>query len=468
MARTNRFLSRSSRRQVLRGLGVTLTLPWLEGLAPRGAQAQPGVKRRWLVVFFPNGTAAYWSPTGEGRGDAWQLSPILEPLGSLKAKTTVLSNVENYSPFGSTTVEPSHSQLCGAFLTCTKCEKGDVAVNNVSADQIVAKAVGDQTPFASLQVGLSTRDSFPDGRHPANSRSISWGSPTEPLYKTVNPQALFDRLVASTTMAGQNKTDPMAERRRALRKSTLDYVLDDARAVHRKVGASDRQKLDQFLTSVQDLEKRVLVTGTQVAACMPGARPVAAYGVGQVPTGYDRNVHADVMIDLVVMALKCDLTRVVTFMLDDERSDFSYNFLPMRTFTATASTPGAGMVNAGYHDLQHSGDRNNGFATITRWNVEKLALLCGKLDAIQEGTRTLLDNSVVSFGSCMFGGNHKGWKIPTLYVGSGGGVLKTNEHVSFKDEQRLSELYLTYMQKVFGVNPGTFSNARAVVPQILV
>lgn len=456
---------KANRRNVLKGLGVTLGLPWLEALAPRKASAAD-VKKRWVVMFFPNGTAAFWDPTGTGSGSAWKLSPILEPLAPIKAKTTVMSNVENYSPFGSTSVEPSHSQLAGAFLTCTKCAPSLSQIGNgISADQMLVQKLAPPTPFASLQLGLTTKYADPDGRHPSNSRSISWASPTQPLYKTMNPQTVFDSLMGGL---GGGSADPAAEKRRALNKSALDYVMESAAGLQGQLGQSDKHRLDDYLSSVRDLEKRVLKVSPTVSAasCSLGVRP-QSMGLNIIPNGYSRNTHAELMLDLVVKAFECDLTRVVSFMMDDERSEYGYTFLKSRNFTASGSVETTANVQGSYHDLQHSGDTNANFATITRWNVEKVSQLATRMDAIKEGGSTLLDSSVIYFGSSMHGGNHSGVRIPSLYIGSGGGVLKTDQHIAFPQEQRLSDIYLTMMQKVFGASITSFANSKGVVPAIL-
>jgi hypothetical protein len=217
-------------------------------------------------------------------------------------------------------------------------------------------------------------------------------------------------------------------------------------------------------------------------ACMAGTRPTESYGATTVPPpGYDRNKHADIMIDLVTLALQCDLTRVVTFMLDDARSDFSYGFLDLRTFTATGSTPSAGpMPLGGLHGLSAAGDSNSGWATINYWFVQKLVRLCQKMQAIQDGAgTTLLDQSVVWFGSEMHGGNHDGFDLPVLYVGSGGGRLVVGQHIDFASRplgQDLASVYFTFLTKVFdigvdsfGVGVGNYANAgRRIIPEIVV
>ena len=471
-----------SRRQILRGTGVALALPWLETFAPRTANAQAaGAIKRYVSLYFPNGAAEYWHPTGGGSGDSWTLSPILEPALPIKPYLTVLQNV-GYHP-GLRTCNPNHSQLCAGLWTCTQPDFNPaVARNATSVDQLIAKAIGTTTSLQSLQVGLSTMNSYADTHHPAHSRSISWASPTEPLYKIVNPQAVFDRLVAGGAgMPPPNMgtpPDPLAVRRRALRKSALDYVLEHATGLQPKLGASDRRRVDQFLTSVRDLEKRVQDPGMQIvgASCTARTRPPEAYAVNAVPTTYSRETHANIMTDLVVMSLQCDVTRVVSYMLDDARSDFAYTFLKGRTFTATGSTlNGMNVSNgnissglAGYHGLQHAGDTNNDFASINYWLVEKATQFVQKLAASSEGTGSVLDNTLIVFGSGMHGGNHRGIDIPFTLIGGSGGVLKKNYFaVGPGDGFYVADLHLTIMQKVFGMNVQSFASSTGIVPDIL-
>src|SRR5260221_6479260 len=272
--------------------------------------------------------------------------------------------------------------------------------------------------------------------------------------------------------------DPLAVRRRALRKSALDYVLEHATGLQPKLGASDRRRVDQFLTSVRDLEKRVQDPGMQIvgASCTARTRPPEAYAVNAVPTTYSRETHANIMTDLVVMSLQCDVTRVVSYMLDDARSDFAYTFLKGRTFTATGSTlNGMNVSNgnissglAGYHGLQHAGDTNNDFASINYWLVEKATQFVQKLAASSEGTGSVLDNTLIVFGSGMHGGNHRGIDIPFTLIGGSGGVLKKNYFaVGPGDGFYVADLHLTIMQKVFGMNVQSFASSTGIVPDIL-
>jgi hypothetical protein len=463
------------RRVMLQGLGVALALPWLETLAARSARAQAaGAITRYVTLYFPNGTAEFWRPSAAAAGDAWTLSPILEPLTAVKQYVSVLSNVSNYAPFGGH-VEPSHSNCAASTWTCVKPGGDGKTQNGISIDQVIAKRIGGMNPLPSLQVGLSTLDSNTDGLPAQHSRSMSWKSASEPLYKTVNPQAVFDRLVSGVPTAAGSAPDPAAVKRRALKRSALDYVLESASGLQKTLSVSDRARLDQFLTSARSLEKRVAEPTMQVAsgaACMPAARPTESYAVGNVPQGYNRGSHATLMIDLVTMAIRCNITRVVSFMLDDARSDFVYDFLTQRKFSDAGSMPGTGKV-AGYHGLQHAGDRNDGFATIGWWNAQQAADLASKLLAIQEGeTGTALDNTVITFASGMHGGNHDARNLPIALIGGGGrsahgNVLKTNQHFAFANEQRLADVHLTLAQKVFGCPDSSFGASAGVIADLL-
>jgi len=389
----------------------------------------------------------------------------------------VLQNVSNYAPFGGH-VEPSHSNLGAATWTGVRPNGPQSGNSGISVDQVIANLIGGSTSLPSLQLGLSTLDSYTDGLPAQHSRSMSWRSASEPLYKVVNPQAVFDRLVSAGGAAttGGGAVDPAAARRRALQKSALDYVLGSATTLQAKLGADDRQKLDQYLTSVRSLERRVAapaVQTTSTSSCARVARPASPAAVGNVPAGYNRDSHATAMIDLVVMALQCDLTRVVSFMLDDARSDFVYDFIKERAFTDAGSTPGGNPV-AGYHGLQHAGDRNNGFATIGWWNAQKAADLAGKLAALSDGAGgNLLDSTVITFASGMHGGNHDAGDIPLALIGGGGKtaagktVLKTNTYFNFASERRLSDVHLTIIQKIFGGQMPSFGASAGIIAELL-
>jgi hypothetical protein len=446
-----------SRRAVLRGAGVALGLPWLESLVPRAARGQIlQPDRTFIAMSFPCGVAPlYWKPAATGPGDAWALSPILQPLAPVKGYVNVLSNVGNYGPFGGH-VEPTTGNLTAALLTATRptvsADHGS-ATCGISVDQVIAKGGVRGSPLDSLQVGLSTLDSSTNGLPPECSRSISWRSATEPTYKLIDPQAVFDKIVSGGNLPAN---DPVNAARRAKGKSVLDYVLAHATSVRAKVSASDRQHMDDFMTSVRTLELNTQGMAAP-AGCGLVARPPESFAVGNVPADYDRDTHANLMIDLVVMALQCGVTRVVSFMLDDARSDFVYGFLPVRHFTTAGSTPATGTC-AGLYGLINAGYNNDGLATVNMWFVDKLSRLAQKLLASPSGAGNLLDDATIWFGSEMHGGNQDALDLPILTVGKAGGSLKTNQAIDFattaRKSERLANLHLTFIRSVFEVGLG--------------
>lgn len=475
-----------NRRTLLRGAGVAIALPWMESLAPKVARGQAmAFPKRFIPVFFPNGTATFWRPANPGVGDAWKLSPILEPFAALKSKLTVLTNVENYTPAQPTDpdVEPSHGRDPGLFMSCVDAklvrdQLKSKDANGTTVDQIIAQHpnYATQTALASLQVGLSTIESYCDGQPCSLSRSISWKSPTEPMYKEVDPLKLFDTITgASAPMGGGNPDmpDPEREKLRALNKSVLDAVLANATRTQKLLGTADKARMDQFLTSVRETEKAATVVSGGMAvsgtSCNTVSAPTlkAAYGMANAGGGYNKGAHMDIMNDLIVMALTCDATRIISYMLEDERSEFVYDHVQKRAFSATGSTAGTG--NCGnYHGSQHGGDANNDFATINWWQSTKIAALASKMDAIKEGEGTLLDNSVMMYASCMHGGNHHTDDLPVALIGGGGGTFKTNQNVQFGAEVPLRDLYFTILNSYFDLNVASFGVSTRGVPNKLI
>jgi hypothetical protein len=222
--------------------------------------------------------------------------------------------------------------------------------------------------------------------------------------------------------------------------------------------------MDEFLESVRAVEKRVtrVSGGMGGKACTPIARPTLSATPNspqRTTETYDKGTHADVMNDLIVMAFQCDVTRVISYMLEDERSEFVYDHVPKRKFSAQGSEPGSGTCG-NYHGAQHAGDTNDDFSTISWWNAMKAAELCQKLDAIEDGPGvSMLQNSVVLYASCMHGGNHQANELPVALLGGGGGTLKTDQHVAFPatpGDRPMRDLYITLFNRCFGLDVGEF------------
>ncbi|HEY0713412.1 MAG TPA: DUF1552 domain-containing protein [Polyangia bacterium] len=467
-----------TRRNILRGAGVALTLPWLESLAPKAAHAQNAVRKRYLPIYLPNGAAEAWKPPSIGSGMAWQLSGVLEPLAPFKSKLNIISNLENgwaFNANGSQSVEPSHGRQPAAWLTC-HTSGANAAENRTSIDQLMAKDVkaNGNTPIKSMQIGLSTWYSFCDGNPCQNSRSVSWNEMRMPMYKKVDPLEVFNQLAGVSRpvdpMGMMTGPSPADLKRVALNKSVLDAVKENATRTSLRLGNIDKAKLDQFLTFVREVEKSAtaLSTGMGGLACMtipkPTMAPVLPDKAKQNTATYNKAAHADIMNDLIVMAFQCDATRIITHMLEDERSEFVYSHVTKRNFTATGSTMGSGTCGEYHNNGQHGSQQD--FAAITHWNVQKVAELCTKLEAIKEGTKSVLDNTLIFFAGAMHGSNHACNQLPVALIGSLGGVLKTDQHIQYP-RRWLRDLHQTVMTRGFGMSgPGVddFGIARADNP----
>lgn len=447
-----------SRRAVLRGAGVALTLPWLESLAPRAARAQaPWQPPRLLPIFFPTGAPELWKPKLTGSGAAWQLSSVLEPLTPIKQYVTVLSGMENGSVFnadGSNVVEPAHGRQAGAWLTCVDADavrlrRGDRApdVNGISFDQVMAgfePAVGG-APLPTLQLGLSSIRSYCDGRACSLSRSVSWLNETTPLYKLVDPRRVFDKLVGAAPSDGQGQTPVQV----ATENSVLDAVLESAQTVRGRLGAYDQRRMDEFMASVREVEMRINAAAKLETCEFPKLPPFpepVEDGYGQTGNGYDKGVHADLMNELIALAFQCNLTRIVSYMLEDEYCDYVYDNVPRRVFTEQGSVLGQGMCGSRSGSQHGSQDE---YASIVWWEAGKVASLCQKLAQIDDGDgKNVLDNTVIFYGTSMHGSDHRCDRLPAVLIGGGAGMLKTDQHIDF-GTRPLRDMYYTLARDVF-------------------
>jgi Protein of unknown function (DUF1552) len=467
-----------SRRAVLRGAGVALALPWLESLV-RPANAQvPASAKRLVAIFLPNGAPELWKPPAVGVGSGWQLSSVLEPLSALKPKLTVISGLENgsaFNPDGNSSVEPSDSRLSGGWLTCVdsgprkqKLNLNPLAdFNAISLDQFMAAhvAFSGKTALPSLQVGLSSVQSNCDQGPCSLMRSVSWQNETTPLYKTVDPTLLFQQLTGAAPLpSGTVPSD-----RRDERQSVLDAVQETAAVARARLSASDKLRLDEFLSSVRSVEKRVLDpanSGCATPPTKPTFPTVDGISFPRNMNGYDKGVHFDLMNELLALALQCDSTRIATYMLEDDKSQFVYDFVPRRTFTPLTSTPATGFCPEWYTGGLN-GDPND-YASIVNWHVGKVAAFCQRLDNMpEENGRSVLDNSVVFMGGAMHGSDHAADRLPAFLVGSGGGSLKTDQHRDL-GKRPLRDLYFTLMNGVYGMGVENFGQNLTGAPIALI
>jgi hypothetical protein len=436
---------RLSRRTVLKGLGVAVALPFLEAMRPGPLVADSGDRKgpplRLAFLYVPNGVhMPGWTPRSVGA--AWELPAILEPLRAVKDDLVVLSGLTLNPARALGDGGGDHARAMASFLTGRHPRKTDGADlrAGVSVDQAAAQQIGQLTRFPSLEIGCEGGKNAGECDHGyscAYQSNLSWRSETTPVAKQVNPRLVFDRLFGS--QADRDGGDDLARENRR-NKSILDFIGDDARQLSQTLGAADRRKLDEYLTGVRELEQRI----------NRGRAPVDL-GVAKYPRPLgipaDYQEHLRLMADLLVLAFQCDLTRIVTFVLANDGSNRSYR------------TVG---VSDGHHDLSHHGGdtaKQEKIQKINQFHTAQLAYLLQKLKAIPEGTGSLLDHSMILYGSGISDGNaHAHDDLPILIAGKANGTIKTGRHVRVPKETPLTNLYLSMLDRM-GVKVDGFGDS---------
>ncbi len=424
---------------------ATISLPFLEAFQPKLANAAAGVPR-FVGFFVPNGKhMPFWKPATEGADFA--LTPTLSPLSALKSKLLVLSGLANSG--ATRRVGGDHARGTGAFLTCTNIHTQDevaagMAPNGVSVDQVIANQVGATSRNKSMQLGL-TNEGGDQGYPSEFIQNVSYDQDGRFLPKTVRVDAAFDRVFAGF--------DPQAtaadvERRRLLKSSVLDFVTEQASELRPRISTSDHQKIDQYLTSVRELEQRLqndsALTG---AGCIGASNPGHAELIPNQIRG---------MLDVIVLALQCDATRVVTYMMGNG-GDGAINGFPWIG------------VSDHHHGIAHHQGSNENFDKIKKvdlWEVEQLNYLLQKLDAIPEGGGTLLDSCLVLYSSEISDGNrHNHDDLPVLVAGSGAFAFKSGRHLSY-DRRPIAELFVSISQAM-GANLNQFADGTGPLPGLV-
>jgi hypothetical protein len=404
-----------SRRTFLRGTGAALALPFLEAMHPGTAHAAMEAPRRFIAYYVPCGIhMPNWTPATEGAGFA--MTPILKPLEAYKSDLLVLSGLANRpaKPDG----PGDHASGTGAFITAAhpfKTEGSDIR-NGVSLDQYIAQELDlkSTTRFGSLQLGMSGGGSTggcDSGYSCAYARNISWASEQTPVPKQTDVQRAFDYIFSGID---PQATAAAIARRKAFRQSMLDFVREDATNLQKKLGARDKAKLDEYLTGLRDLEIRVN-QDTNGPICAP---PAIDGG------GTSFSAKAKLMADIMATAIECDLTRVMTFMLDNAGSG--------RNYQAEAGV----MVSGNHHEISHHQSLQENYDKLTlidTWEVAQLAYLVGQLKSRTDvDGNSLLHNTTIFFSSEISDGNrHNHDDMPILVVGQGGGQLKTGRHIRY-------------------------------------
>jgi len=431
-----------SRRTLLRGTGALLALPLLDAMTETEKRAQAAgtpAPRRLVVFHFPTGVnQKEWVPQGSER--SWVLSPTLAPLASLQGDICVITGLKN-SP--ANLAAAGHTGGIVAFLTANAVPRSnDKPRVTISMDQLAANQLRSFTPrFPSLQLGtriLNENPNAEDGYSPVYKDHLSWagdgqGGPTTPLTKKISPSKVFDELfsgVASSTSSTSSEDAALAKRK-FYQQSVLDSVRHQAQRLQQRLGRQDNLKLDEYFTSIGELEKRVQSTATPlVASCPVGANPY----VGP-PSSIEEHVHQ--MIDLTVLALRCDITRVVTFMYEHTVTGIRHDFLGVKSD-----------YHIGVTHHQNNASKLADYAKVNQWMVAKFALLLEKMKAVQEPDGTLLKNSVVLFGSELDDGNNHGHNnLPIIVAGNGGGMIESGRLLARRGVP-LANLHTSLLQTV--------------------
>jgi hypothetical protein len=435
------FISREAlpRRTFLRGLGAAVALPYLDAMKPAFARAATTQPVRMAFVYVPNGMdMRNWNMDYEGPLGA--LPRTLEPLAPHKDDILVLGNLTNNSGRALLDGPGDHGRCSGSYLTGVQVKKSVTDIQaSKSMDQYVADHVGRQTRFASLQVGLEDSrqaGNCDSGYSCAYTNNLSWRSETQPLPPILNPRVLFERLFGDA--AGLT---PQARHLREIsRRSILDFILEDARSLRLDLGPTDRRKLDEYMTSIREIEEQLKRAEADDLKIEPGMdKP---YG-----TPSDFAEHFRLMTDMITVAFQADLTRVVTFLVTREGTSRAYREIG---------------IADGHHPLTHH--RNNvelmdKVADINRYHVEQFSKWVGKLKSSEEGDGNLLDNSMLVYGAGLSDGNaHTHHDLPTLIAGRGGNFINTGRRVAYPKETPMCNLYLTMMERM-GVRMDHFGDS---------
>ena len=443
------------RRAFLRGAGAAIALPWFSSLLPRvafGGDAPKVPPLRIAFLYVPNG-ADTPSFTPKEAGSEYALPFSLEPLETVKAEMLVLSGLAQSKANANGDGPGDHARAGATFLTGCQALKSGVRAG-VSVDQVIARKIANETRLASIEMGCepgATAGECDSGYSCAYSSNLSWRSDTTPMAKEIDPRSVFDRLFADDIPG-----DTPAERkiRAGERRSILDAVIEDAKRLAARLGVSDRAKMDEYLTGVREMERR-LDRAMAGQGGQGGKGPDGGGGGGGRPVGIpaDYEEHVRLMADLLVLAFQSDATRVASFMLANEGSNRSY--------------PSIGVPN-GHHEVTHHGrdpKKVEAVRKINRFHVAQLAYFVERLRATPDGDGTLLDHSAVVYGSCIGDGDrHNHDDLPILVAGRGNGMFHPGRHVRYARGTPLCNLWLSMLDasgvaaERFGDSTGRLAN----------
>lgn len=443
-----------SRRTVLRGMGTAVALPLLHVMSPTRllAAAGSGGKPPLRMGFFyvPNGMhMPDWTPKKDGF--KFDLPPTLARIADHQKEINVLSGLTLDGARAHGDGGGDHARSVAAFLTGSHPRKTNGAdiQNGISIDQMTAKYVGDKTRFSSLELGLEASaqaGNCDSGYSCAYASNMSWRGPTNPMAKEIDPGALFDRLFAGQVVKETKQATSVREK---YRKSILDFVLEDAKQLHKTLPIVDQRKLDEYLYSVRDVEKRV--GGAEKLRMTEDGVPDYPRPSG-VPKELSK--HAELMMDMVTLAYQTDSTRILSFMFTNAGSNRSY--------------PEIG-VSEGHHESSHHGKsphKQDSVARINRFHIDRFNYLLSRMKQVEEGDGKLLDNCMLVYGSGISDGDrHNHDDLPIILAGAAGGRIKTGRHLRYAKETPLCNLYVWMMQQM-GAQADSFGDSKGPLDKL--
>ncbi len=427
------------RRTFLKGVGTAIALPFLDAMSPAMAASTSPTKVRMAFVYVPNGIIMNnWNPDYEGK--LAELPRTLKSMEPLKDDMLLMGNLTHNTGRALLDGAGDHGRCCGSYLTGVQVKKSTSDIHaSVSMDQLVAKEVGGQTRFPSLELGLEDARQSGDcdsGYSCAYTNNLAWRSETQPLPPILDPRVLFERLFGNGVVLS-----PEARMRQSLyRRSILDFVTDDTRKLEATLGPTDKRKLDEYLSSIREVERQIEHTEKDNKQVDPHMdKP---YGV---PADFAE--HFRLMTDMMLIAFQADLTRVVTFLVTHEGTSRAYREIG---------------ISDGHHPLTHhrnQADLIEKVAQINDYQMKQFALWMAKMKSIKEGDRSLLDNCMIVYGAGLSDGNrHLHEDLPTLIAGRGGNFIKTGRRVVYRRETPMCNLFLTMMDRM-GVHMEHFGDA---------
>jgi hypothetical protein len=445
-----------SRRHFLRGLGACIALPAFESLRPFTALAAPanklatsasGAPLRAAFLFFPNGAIpAAWWPKGEG--NQFEFSPTLKPLEPLRQSLQILGGLDQKAAYGGPDGAGDHARGNGVFLTGVRLKKSATDIRaGISIDQVIAREIGHLTRFPSLELSsdaIRTSGACDSGYACAYQFNLSWSSPTTPVAAESNPRMVFERLFGAGA-PGQRAEN--LRRRQQEQRSVLDFVLEEAQGMNHRLNGRDREKLDQYLTGIREIETSIEKAERFGMVKDPGIE--APPGIPQ-----DRAQYVQLMFDMLALAFQTDSTRVATMLLGHDGDN--------------RSLPEIG-VSEGHHDLSHhfnDQDKIQKLTEIDRWYAQQFARFLQKLEATKDvDGKSLLHNSMILYGSGNADGNrHTHSNLPLILAGGGGGALQTGRYVQHGSKPMcnllvsLAEIMGAQKMEGFGDSTGKIEN----------